>query len=78
MKNLINNFNYNQNNDFYSPITNINIINTIKNIIGEFNTNKMYIPEENYMLYDVAINEYNFFNELNLKKRLKDLPTNIY
>jgi len=61
MKNLINNFNYNQNNDFYLHITNINIINTIKNIIGDFNTNKMYIPEENYMLYDITINEFNFF-----------------
>ena len=61
MKNLINNFDYNQNNDFYSPITNINIINTIKNIIGDFNTNKMYIPEENYMLYDITINDHNFF-----------------
>jgi len=50
MKNLINNFNYNQNNDFYLPITNINTINTIRNIIGEFNTNKFYIPEENFML----------------------------
>ena len=30
MKNLINNFNYNKNNDFYLPITNINTINTIK------------------------------------------------
>ena len=61
MKNLINNFNYNQNNDFYLPITNINIINKIKNIIGDFNTNKMYIPEENFMLYDIPINEHNFF-----------------
>ena len=61
MKNLINNFNYNQNNDFYLPITNINIINKIKNIIGDFNTNKMYISEQNFMLYDIAINEYNFF-----------------
>ena len=46
MKNLINNFNYNKNNDFYLPITNMNTINTIKNIIGEFNTNKFYIPEK--------------------------------
>jgi len=61
MKNLINNFDYNQSNDFYLHITNINIINTIKNIIGDFNTNKMYIPEENYMLYDITINEFNFF-----------------
>ena len=61
MKNLSNNFNYNQNNDFYLPITNINTINTIKNIIGDFNTNKMYIPEENFMLYDIPINEHNFF-----------------
>ena len=61
MKNLINNFDYNQNNDFYLHITNINIINTIKNIIGDFNTNKMYIPEENFMLYDIPINEHNFF-----------------
>ena len=61
IKNLINNFDYNQNNDFYSPITNINIINKIKNIIGDFNTNKMYIPEENFMLYDIPINEHNFF-----------------
>ena len=50
MKNLINNFDYNQNNDFYLHITNINIINTIKNIIGEFNTNKFYIPEKNYVI----------------------------
>jgi hypothetical protein len=53
MQNSINNFNYNQNNDFYLPITNINIINTIINIIGENNTNKFYIPEENFMLYDI-------------------------
>ena len=61
MKNLINNFNYNQNNDFYSPITNINTINTIKNIIGEFNTNKMYIPEENFMLYDIEKTNVNIY-----------------
>ena len=61
MKNLINNFNYNQNNDFYSPITNINIINTIKNIIGDFNTNKMYIPEENFMLYDIEKTNVNIY-----------------
>ena len=30
IQNLINNFNYNQNNDFYLPITNTNTINTIK------------------------------------------------
>ena len=50
MKNLINNFNYNKNNDFYLQITNINTINTIKYIIGEFNTNKFYIPEKNYVI----------------------------
>jgi len=61
MKNLINNFNYNQNNYFYSPITNINIINTIKNIIGDFNTNKMYIPEENFMLYDIEKTNVNIY-----------------
>jgi hypothetical protein len=61
MQNLINNFNYNQNNDFYLPITNINIMNTIKNIIGEFNTNKFYIPEKNFMLYDIAKNEYHIY-----------------
>ena len=38
MQNLINNFRFNQNNEFYLPITN--------NIIGEFNTNKFYIPEK--------------------------------
>ena len=61
MKNLINNFDYNQNNDFYLPITNINIINTIKNIIGDFNTNKMYIPEENFMLYDIEKTNVNIY-----------------
>jgi hypothetical protein len=61
MKNLINNFNYNQNNDFYLPITNINIINKIKNIIGDFNTNKMYIPEENFMLYDIEKTNVNIY-----------------
>ena len=61
MKNLINNFNYNQNNDFYSPITNINTINTIKNIIGEFNTNKMYIPEENFVLYEIEKTNVNIY-----------------
>jgi len=61
MKNLINNFNYNQNNDFYLHITNINIINTIKNIIGDFNTNKMYIPEENFMLYDIEKTNVNIY-----------------
>ena len=61
MKNLINNFDYNQNNDFYSPISNINTINTIKNIIGDFNTNKMYIPEENFMLYDIEKTNVNIY-----------------
>ena len=61
MQNLINNFNYNQNNDFYLPITNINTINTIKNIIGKFNTNKMYIPEENFMLYDIEKTNVNIY-----------------
>ena len=61
MKNLINNFNYNQNNYFYSPISNINIINTIKIIIGDFNTNKMYIPEENFMLYDIEKTNVNIY-----------------
>jgi hypothetical protein len=61
MENSINNFNYNQNNDFYSPISNINIINTIKNIIGDFNTNKMYIPEENFMLYDIEKTNVNIY-----------------
>jgi hypothetical protein len=61
MQNLINNFNYNKNNNFYLPITNINTINTIKNIKGEFNTHKFYTPEENFMLYDMAINEYNIY-----------------
>ena len=61
MKNLINNFNYNQNNDFYSPIININTINTIKNIISEITTNKMYIPEENFMLYDIEKTNVNIY-----------------
>ena len=61
MKNSINNFDYNQNYDFYSPISNINTINTIKNIIGDFNTNKMYIPEENFMLYDIEKTNVNIY-----------------
>ena len=61
MQNLINNFNFNQNNNFYLPITNINTINTIKNIIGEFNTNILYIPLENFILYDIPKTNINIY-----------------
>ena len=61
MQNLINNFNYNQNNDFYLPITNTNTINTIKYIISDFNTNKLYISQENYILYDIEKTNINIY-----------------
>jgi len=61
MQNLINNFNFNQNNDFYLPITNTNTINTIKYIIGEFNTNILYIPLENFILYDIPKTNINIY-----------------
>ena len=61
MQNLINNFNYNQNNDFYLPIADINTINTIKYIIGDFNTNKLYISQENYILYDIEKTNINIY-----------------